>query len=102
MDDTVIAEIDYKKEIDTEIIFPNITVYRLFANGELYGYEVVPIDGYVMYNPNDNVKENNKETGEKLDVIYYRKIAVLPKNYNFNNFPYISTPRNGVDENYVF
>lgn len=92
----------YTEQIATEFNFPNITVYGKYADGELYGYEARPNEGYVMYNPNANDVEFDPETGESHPVIYYCAVAGFPKNYNFAKFPYVAVLRSIVDENYIF
>ena len=93
---------NYTEELNTNYNFPNISIYNTLKDGMLSSYKVVPNDGYVMYNTTENNTELDPETGEEISVIYYRTIAMLPKTFNFNNFPYVAVLRSEVDENYIF
>lgn len=92
----------YTREIATEFNFPNITVWRLLCDGELYGWEALTNEGYVMYNPNANDTEIDPDTMEEIPVTYYYTIKGFPARYNFANFPWVAVPREGIDENYIF
>ena len=90
-------------QLATDLVFPNIKIYRKFnENGNLTGYNVVPDEGYVIYDTNDHFTELDPETMEERPVIYYRTGASLPFNYNFDNFSYEAVLRSEVDENYIF
>lgn len=96
----------YTEQLATDIVYPNIEVYRQYEDGNLYGYRVTPADGYVMYNKNRNDTEpgEDPETGEMIEipVTYYYTVAYLNPNYNFANFPWVAVLRSGVNEDYIF
>jgi hypothetical protein len=92
----------YTEELNTSVNFPNISIYNRLRDGVLAGYKALPNEGYVMYDRNANDTEFNPETGEEMPVTYYRTIALLPLNANFDNFPYVAVLRSEVDENYIF
>ena len=92
----------YTYELATDIVFPNITVYRKLNEGTLVGYEVYSNEGYVMYDTSANHTEQDPETMEEIPVIYYYTWLSCPRNYNFNNFTWVAVPRDSVDENYIF
>lgn len=89
-------------ELSTEHNYPNITVYRRIVNGELSGWQINANEGYVFYDTTANNTELDPETMEERPVIYYKTVASLPRNYNWDNFPYVAVPRDSVDENYIF
>lgn len=92
----------YTQELATDIVFPNISVYRKYRDGIHCGYEVYSNEGYVMYDTTDENYEYNPETGEMYPVIYYYTWLSCPVNKNFDNFTWIAVPRDTVDENYIF
>lgn len=92
----------YTEEIATEFNFPNITIYQVLADGVLAFYRARTNEGYVMYDPNANDMELDPDTNEEVPVTYYYTIKVIPKTYNFANFPWVAVPRDSVDENYIF
>ena len=96
----------YTREVATEFNFPNITIYRVLADGVLSSYEAIPDEGYVMYNTAANNTETqiNPETGleEEVPVTYYYTYRGFPKTKNFANFTWVAVPRSSVDENYIF
>ncbi len=109
--------IDYRPSTEHNI-YPNLIVDERFDTtnpSKILGYRVRPQEGYVFYDStaNDTEPKIDPETGEtvidfltglpvEVPVIYYRTVAGLPINYNFNNFPYIAVLRSAVDENYIF
>lgn len=92
----------YTEEVATDIVFPNITICRQYADGVLYGYRAYPNEGYVMYDTTDNNIDFDAETGEEISVTYYYTMAGFPANFNFANFTWVAVPRSEVDENYIF
>ena len=88
-------------EISTEHVYPNLTIYNKLNNGVLAGYKVTANEGFVFYDTTANDVEMNEE-GIEVPVTYYKTVALLPLNMNFNNFPYVAVPRDSVDENYIF
>ena len=92
----------YTEEIATEFNFPNITIYRVLADGVLASWRARANKGYVMYNPDANDVETDPETLEERPVVYYYTIKGFTRNYNFANFPWVAVPRDSIDENYIF
>lgn len=89
-------------EIATDLVFPNITIFRRMVDGVHKGYQMNANDGYVVYDTTANNTELDPDTMEERPVTYYYTGAFLPTNYNFANFPYVAVPRDSVDENYIF
>lgn len=58
------AEFTYVPE--TEIVRPNITIVRQYADGVHVAYHLRPNEGYVMYNPNNDstVEVFDPESGD--------------------------------------
>ena len=86
----------------TDIVIPNISIYRTYYNGTHTGYRANANEGYVFYDKMANDMEYNPETGLETPVTYYYTIAILPLNTNFDDFHWVAVPRNSVDENYIF
>jgi hypothetical protein len=82
--------------------FPNLVIEERWSNGVMRGYRVTPAEGYVFYDSTANDTEPDPITGEDVPVIYYKTLAYLPSNCNFDNFPYVAVLRSSVDENYIF
>jgi hypothetical protein len=89
-------------EVATDIVFPNITVHRKFADGVHSGYEIYSNEGYVMYDTAANNTELDPDTMEEVPVTYYYTWLSRPANFNFTNFTWVAVPRDSVDENYIF
>lgn len=89
-------------EIATDIVIPNISVYRKYKDGVLSRYEVYSNEGYVMYDTTANNTELDPITGEEVPVIYYYTWLTCPLSINFDNFTWVAVPRDSVDENYIF
>lgn len=89
-----------KEKIDLNIL--NVTVWKLLCDGEHYGYEARPNEGYVMFNPSEKNFDFDPETFEQKEVTHYRQIAGFPKNYNFAKFHYKTELRILVDPKYIF
>lgn len=90
--------------LPTDYNFPNLIiegVYNAETNAHI-NYRVTPAEGYVFYDTNANDVETDPDTGEEIPVIYYKVLAYIPKNFNFDNFPYVAVLRSSVDENYIF
>ena len=79
--------------------FENITIYEWIndTTNTLAGYRARPNEGYVMYDPNDDYYDEDNNL-----IRYYKTLAGLPKNYDFNNFPYIAVLRSTVNEDDIF
>lgn len=105
----------YTDVLNTSFNYPNIDIYNNLKDGELNGYKAIAQEGYVFYdvNANDTDLQKDPETGEiifdpetglpiEIPVTHYYTLAIFPKTYNFNNFPYVAVPRDSVDENYIF
>ena len=92
----------YTEEVATDIVFPNITVYRRYKDGVHCGYRAYPNEGYVMYDTTDENYDYDTETGDLIPVTHYFTMAGFPANYNFANFTWVAVPRSEVDENYIF
>lgn len=94
---------EWTHEISTEHnIYPNLTVYDRFADGEARGWRVNANDGYVMYDTTANDMELDPVTGEEIPVTYYYTLMYLTQYYNWDNFAWVAVPRDSVDENYIF
>ena len=86
----------------TNYNFPNLTIEAMNLNGEQKGYRLTANEGYVFYDTTENNTEIDPETMDEIPVTYYYTIAIMPLNYNFDNFPYVAVSRDSVDENYIF
>lgn len=92
----------YTQELATDIIFPNISVYRKYENGEHCAYEVYPNDGYVMYDTTIKDYEIIDPDSPPVPTIYYYTWVTFPKTSNFENFTWVAVLKSTVDENYIF
>lgn len=92
----------YTEVLATDLIFPNLIIYRTYADEVQNGYRVIPADGYVMYDTADIYTEIDPETNEEIPVNYYFTEAHLSMRTNFNNFTWVAVLRSEVDENYIF
>jgi hypothetical protein len=92
----------FTTELNTSFNFPNINIYNQYRDGVQYGYQVIPYDGYVMYDTNDYHTEINPDTMEEIPVTHYYTMAGLPLSYNFDNFSWVAVLRSEVNENYIF
>lgn len=96
----------YTDVLNENISFPNIDIYNILKDGVLNGYKVKPQDGYVMYDTTDEhtdfVFDEEQGMYVEVPVIHYFTEAILPLNFNFNNFSWVAVLRSEVDENYIF
>lgn len=96
----------YTEELNTNFNFPHIDIFNKYTDGTLTRYEARPHEGYVMYDRTAEDVEYGPNYPDDPDdwqyVTYYRTIASIPRNFNFDNFPYVAKPRSEVDENYIF
>lgn len=92
----------YTQELATDIVFPNITVYRDYKDGVHYGYEVYTNEGYVMYNTAAEDYEILDPDVGPVPTTYYFTWLSCPLNYNFANFTWVAVPRNTVPEDHIF
>ena len=94
---------NYTYEIATDIIFPNITVYRIYKDGVINGYRVNANDGYVLL---DTSEEYNtiidEETGEYIDPPQYFRVVICSLRTNFDNFSWVAVEENSVPEDSIF
>lgn len=88
----------YTQEAATDIVFPNITVYRRYLDGVHCAFEVYSNEGYVMYDTTANVTELDPDTMEEIPVTYYCTWITCPASYNFDNFPWAAVPINSQTE----
>lgn len=93
---------EFKKVLVTDIVFPNVSVYRKYRDGVLCGFEVYADNGYVMYDKKASITELDPKTSEEIPVTYYYTWVSCPLSCDFSNFSYIAVPRTSVDEKYVF
>ena len=93
---------NYTQEVATEYTFPNITIYRKLKDGVQYAWSIRTNEGYVMYDTRSNDVELDPETMEEIPVTYYYTESSAPLNFDFDKFPWVAAPREGVDENYIF
>ncbi len=89
-------------EIATDIVYPHLTIERRLSDGVLAGYRLTANAGYVMYDTNDKNTELDPDTMAETPVTYYYTVAILPTNFNFDNFSWVAVPRDSVEENYIF
>ena len=92
----------FRDEIATDIVFPNITVYRRFCDDVLSSYEVYSNDGYVMYDTTAEDYERPDPDSEPIPTIYYYTWVSFPARFNFANFTWVAVPRNTVPEDHIF
>ena len=91
----------YTEELATDIIFPNISVYRQFRDGVHNGYKITANKGYVMYDAAANNMDYDEE-GNPFPVTYYYTLVYAPLSANFNNFTWVAVPRDSVPEDMIF
>lgn len=88
--------------LDTEHVYPNLTIKKVLHDGVLVFYDITVNDGYVMYRTDANDMEMD-EYGEWHPVIYYYTNAILPPRINFDTqFTWVAVPRSTVDDNMIF
>ena len=92
----------WTEEIATEYSFPNLTLYKRLRDGEQTGWKLTANEGYVFYDRTESRTEQDPITGEEVPVTYYFRLAYLPLNANFDNFPYVAIPESEADENFIF
>lgn len=99
----------YTTEVNTSYNIPNITVYNKLEDGVLYGYHVIPNEGYVMYDSTANdtepiLDENGDfmldENGEMIvrPTIYYCRLAGVPLRLPNKPYDYVAVLESGVPE----
>ena len=88
--------------LDTEHVYPNLTIKKVLHDGVLVFYDITVNDGYVMYRTDADDMEMD-ENGEWHPVIYYYTNAILPPRINFDTqFTWVAVPKSTVDENMIF
>ena len=103
----------WTEELATDLVYPNLEIYRRFKDGVHSGYRLIPCEGYVMYDitrtdteplldENGNQVWDDDGNPAEVPVTYYYTVAYLPRVYNFDNFPWRAALRSSVDENYIF
>lgn len=93
---------EYTIVLATDLAYYHLNIYRLFKDGLLQGYRVLPDNGYVFYNIYANDTEFDRDTEQEKKVYYYKTRAELPATYDFTNFPYLAVAQDEVDTNYIF
>ena len=88
---------DYRKEINTIYIYPNLTIYNCYAENELYGYELTADDGYIMYNTAAKEIIVDPDTQEEVESIYYCKKAAFPLDKDLSNLTWVAVEEEKVD-----
>ena len=64
-------------EIATDIVLPNITVERKYADGRHLSYRLTPKEGYVLHSPSLDVEVQDPMTGEThIEQYYYRMRSI--------------------------
>ena len=63
-------------EIATDIVLPNITVERQYADGVHIAYRVRPNEGYVLHNPALDVSYEDEFGNEIFEQYYYRETII--------------------------
>lgn len=88
----------------TDFDYPNITIYKKMRDSDnvQVAWRANANEGYVFYDQYENNTEWNEELQEEVPVIYYHRVASIPLNFNFANFPYVAVLESEVDENYIF
>lgn len=85
-----------------EYAFPHVNVYRKCRDGEQYAWQLLPEDGYVLYNTAERAEEYDCETAKPRPVTYYYTIASLPMRYDMGAFSWAAVPRSEVEKTYIF
>ena len=65
-------------EIATDIVLPNITVERKYADGVQSAYRITANEGYVLHSPSRDVEVTDPMTGETHIEQYYYRQATIP------------------------
>lgn len=108
--------VEYTYEIANDIVMPNITVERKYADGVQTAYRLTANTGYVIYDTTDTTTEPmvdpetgdlvfDPETGEVIEVpvIYYCRMAVIPVKHTPETWVniWVAVLESEVDENYI-
>lgn len=93
---------EFRQELATDIVFPNISVFRKFRDGVHCGYEVYSNEGYGMYDTTANDTEILDPEIGPVPTTYYCTWLSCPVNFDFANFTYVAVPRNTVPEDHIF
>ena len=93
--------------IETTAYFENTTMreIRSDSTNELLGYDIAPVEGYVLNDNRTYGIRTNPETGEDEEYPMYCSGSLsVWKNYNFETNPYdiYAVPRNEVPENSIY
>ena len=92
----------YTQELATDIMFPNISIYKKYKDTELCAYEVYPNDDYVMYDTTAEDYEIIDPDSPPAPTTYYYTWVTFPKTFDFSNFTWVAVLRPTVEENHIF
>ena len=88
---------NFTTEIATDIIFPNIIVYRKYCDDVLSSYEMYPNEGYMVYDTMDENYDIDQETFEMTPVTRYYTWVTFPATFNFDNFTWVAVPEHEIN-----
>ena len=78
--------------VETETRYENTTMREIRNDaGDLTGYDIAPIEGYVLHNSSFDVHEYDPETnkqGELISMGYSSSSSSVEPEYNFDANPY--------------
>lgn len=103
----------YTTEINTNYNIPNITVYNKLKDGVLSAYQVIPNEGYVMYDSTANdtepvLDENGDfmfdENGEMIvqPTRYYCRLAGIPLRLPNKPYDYVAVLETEVPADHIY
>ena len=83
----------YKEELNNDFKYPYIHIYNQYKDGVQYAYKVIPYEGYVMFDINDDFYIQDSPDSVPVKVKRPITIAGLPLNYDFGSFPFVAERR---------
>ena len=72
----------------TDIMLDNITVQRKYVNGVHTAYRLTANDGYVLHNPDTDIEDTDRLTGEVAVITSYCKQATMAARYEPSTWPW--------------
>ena len=89
-------------EIATDIVLPNITVERKYADGVLMAYRLTANEGYVLHSPSLDAEVEDPFTGDTVIEQYYYRQATIPKVVPFENWDWHAVLESTVPPDMIF
>ena len=87
-----------------DVVVPNITVERTMQDGAHVGWRITANDGYVLYDPLDDVEVIDPETGlptGEIEHSYFR-VAYIPAKHAPETWTYTAVLESEVPADRIF